>query len=75
MYKTKRKIDGYKVLGRMGAGKKLIGIPTKYLTGDPVKVEVISEETVYTITGEPLKTEVFQDKFGRGEYKIAYFEV
>lgn len=74
MYKTKHKVDGYKVLGRMGAGKKLIAIPDKYLTDEPLKVVVIDEDTVYTITGKPLKTEVFQDKFGRGEYKIAYFE-
>lgn len=75
MYKTKRRIDGFKVLGRIGAGKKLIGIPTKYLQDEPLKVQVIDENTTYTVQGKPLKTEMFQDKFGRGEYELAYFEV
>lgn len=75
IYTTKKPIDGYKVLGKQGAGKKLVGIPTKYLNDGSLQVRILENNAIFRPQGEPVKFEVFDDKFGRGQYALGYFEL
>lgn len=75
VYTTKKPISGYKVLGKVGAGKELVGIPTKYLSDPLLQVSILETNAVFKPQGDPLKIEAFKDKFGRGEYRLAYFEL
>jgi hypothetical protein len=73
-YNAKTLIEGFK-LGKEFTGKTLIAIPaTKTLIGN--KLIIIHKDQTMTLdlTQAPLTKNTFQDKFGRAEYELFYYE-
>ena len=69
-YKAKTLIDGYKI-GSAFAGKRMIAVPFRKVL--PGKM-VAHGNDVMLIPADPLKVITHQDKFGRGQHILYYYE-
>jgi len=70
-YQVKTLIDGYK-LGKEFMGKKFVGVPEKAVIYS--KTIIYGNKSMSIKKKEPSTIDTFEDKYGRGSYKLYYYE-
>jgi hypothetical protein len=69
-YKPKSLIDGYK-LGKDYEGKQYVAVPERQALN---RVSVVYDGKRMALPHEYVMVNSFEDKYGRGRYKLYYYE-